>query len=122
MIICTENDKDFYKYKDKINSRKVNFTIRQIFSNWWNKFLEAYTKIKIRNVVYFNVNKMLKCKTWDLGYSLFKCPECGKLDPVPSFVVNEQLGFLKFINKKKSFEMECSYCGKPSFPIYESND
>ena len=26
---------------------------------------------------------MLKCKTWDLGYSLFKCPECGDEKIVP---------------------------------------
>ena len=43
--------------------------------------------------------------------------KCHKLDPVPSFIINEHLGFLKFIKEKKSFEMECPYCGDPSFPI-----
>ena len=33
-IICTENDKNFIKYKDIIKNRKVNFTIKQIFSDW----------------------------------------------------------------------------------------
>ena len=28
---------------------------------------------------------------------IFKCKKCHKLDPVPSFVVNEHMGFLKFI-------------------------
>lgn len=83
MIICTENDKNFCKFKDKVNNRKVVFTIKEIFSDWWNKFLEAYPKIKIRDVVYSNIDKMLKCKTWSLGYSLFKCPECGDEKVVP---------------------------------------
>lgn len=50
---------------------------------------------------------------------VYECTKCHKLDPVPGFVVCEQLGFLKFIKSKKSFEMECPYCGKPSFPIDE---
>lgn len=83
MIICTENDKDFIKYKDKVNNRKVIFTIKQIFQDWWNKFLETYPQFKIRDVVYHNVNKMLKCKTWDLGFTTFKCPDCGKEKIVP---------------------------------------
>ena len=72
------------------------------------------------------IQKMLKSAKSYFGNDekiyIYKRTKCGKLDPMPSFVVNEQLGFLKFINKKKSFEMECPYCGKPSFPIYESND
>ena len=83
MIICTENDKEFIKFKDKVNNRKVNFTIKQIFHDWWNKFLETYPHLKIRDVVYHNVNKMLKCKTWDLGFTTFKCPDCGKEKIVP---------------------------------------
>lgn len=34
---------------------------------------------------------------------IFKCKKCHKLDPVPSFVVNEHMGFLKFIKKRKYF-------------------
>ena len=41
MVICTENDKDFYKYKDKVNNRKVVFSIKQIFKDWWNKLKEC---------------------------------------------------------------------------------
>lgn len=78
MIICTENDKDFYKYKNLIKNRKVKFTIKQIFSDWWNKFLETYPNLKIRDVVFSNVNRMLKCKTPSLGFSSFSCPHCGK--------------------------------------------
>lgn len=83
MIICTENDKDFDKYRNKVEDRKVHFTIKQIFSDWWKKFLIQYPNIKIRDVVFSNVNRMLKCKTFSLGYSLFVCPDCGKEKIVP---------------------------------------
>lgn len=55
MILCAENDKDFIKYKDKVKDRKVIFTIKQIFKDWWNKFLDAYPNLNIRNVVFLNV-------------------------------------------------------------------
>ncbi len=42
---------------------------------------------------------------------IFKCVKCGKLDPVPSFIVNEQQGFLKFIGKKSAPKMDCPFCG-----------
>ena len=78
MIICTENDKDFYKFKDKVNSRKVKFAIKQIIKDWWKKFLDTYPNLNIRDVVFSNVEKMLKCKTWDLGFAIFSCPNCDK--------------------------------------------
>lgn len=31
---------------------------------------------------------------------IFKCKRCHKLDPVPDFIVNECMGFLKFIKRK----------------------
>ena len=78
MILCTENDNDFIKYKDKVKNRKVTFTIKQIFKDWWNKFLNNYPNLNIRNVVFLNVERMLKCQSWDLGYAIFKCPECNR--------------------------------------------
>lgn len=83
MIICTKNDRDFIKYEAKVKNRKTIFTIKQIFKDWWNKFLEAYPNISIRDVVFTNVSRMLKCKTWDLGYAIFKCPDCGNEKIVP---------------------------------------
>ncbi len=83
MIICTENDKDFIKFKDKVNNRKIVFTIKQIFKDWWNKFLAAYPNLNIRDVVFSNVERMLKCKTWDLGFAIFTCPNCHQEKIVP---------------------------------------
>ena len=53
---------------------------------------------------------------------VYECKKCHKLDPVPGFVIGEQLGLLKFIKAKKSYKMECPYCGGPSFPIKTSED
>lgn len=78
MIVCTQNDKNFHLYKDKVKNRKVIFTIRQIFLDWWLIFLKAFPHIKIRKVVINNVDRMLKCKTLSLGFTCFKCPDCGK--------------------------------------------
>lgn len=48
---------------------------------------------------------------------IFKCKKCHKLDPVPSFVINEQIGFLKFIKKESTPEMDCPYCGGTMLPL-----
>ncbi len=47
---------------------------------------------------------------------IFKCKKCGKLDPVPAFVVGEHIGFLKFIGKKSIPKMECPYCNGTMIP------
>ncbi len=52
---------------------------------------------------------------------IYQCKKCKKYDPVPGFVVSEQLGFLKFSKQKVSPEMECPYCGGKSFPIDLNN-
>jgi len=48
---------------------------------------------------------------------IFKCKKCHKLDPVPGFIVSEQLGFLNFIKKKDTPKMECPYCNGTMVPI-----
>lgn len=78
MIVSIENDKNYWKYKNKVKDKKTRFTIKEIFEDWWNKFCDKYENIKIRDVVIKNLDRMLKCKTKDAGFSLFKCPECGK--------------------------------------------
>mgnify|MGYP002646324424 FL=1 len=83
MIICTEKDNEFEQYKDKVKNKKVIFTIKDIFKDWWNNFLETYPNLNIRDVVFSNVERMLKCKTWDLGYAVYKCPNCGEEKIVP---------------------------------------
>ena len=77
-IICTQDDILFKQYENHINDQKVKYHIKDIFKDYWNKFLKSYPNINIRETVFDNINKMLKCKTLDLGFDVFKCPNCGK--------------------------------------------
>ena len=74
--------KIFINLKIKLIVEKF-FTIKQIFEDWWTKFLNTYPNLNIRNVVFSNVERMLKCKTWDLSFAIFSCPNCGD----PSFPI-----------------------------------
>lgn len=102
MILCTENDNDFIK--DKVKNRKVTFTIKQISKNWWNKFLNNY--LNIRNVVFLNVEKMLKFQSWDLDYAIFKCHDCGNEKIVPHTCKSRMCSSRSNkYNKKRSFSI-----------------
>lgn len=59
--------------------------------------MNNYPNSNIRNVVFLNVKRMLKCQLWDLGYAIFKCPECGKEKIVP-ILVNLECVILVVIN------------------------
>ena len=50
-------------------------------------------------------------------YIFFQCKKCKKYDPVPGFIVSEQIGFLKFSKQKATPEMQCPFCGGKSYPI-----
>lgn len=84
MIICTQKDKDFYLYKDKVNDHKVYFHIKDIFLDHWNNYLFKFAHRKRRPIIDKTINKFLKCKTWDLGYSVYQCPTCHNEKIVPN--------------------------------------
>lgn len=48
---------------------------------------------------------------------IFKCKKCNKLDPVPSFIIDEHMEFLEFIKKKDTPKMEYPYCNGTMIPI-----
>jgi len=59
--------------------KKYHFTLKDIFNDYWDNFIEFANsnKLSIRDVVHRDVNRMMVCKSPHLGYSAFKCPECG---------------------------------------------
>ena len=77
MIICSEDDKEFEQFKDRVKSRKVIFTIKQIFSDWWKPFLNTNKHLNIRDVVHSAVEKILSCKTLAAGFTLYYCSQCN---------------------------------------------
>jgi hypothetical protein len=57
-------------------------TLQYIFSQYWDLYLSWY-KGKIRAAVYENVEKILKCRTPQLGFHLYQCPECSRVRLIP---------------------------------------
>lgn len=77
-ILCTEDDKLFEQYKNNVSDRKIRFHIKDIFLDHWNDFLNKFPTLNIRETVFYNVKRMIKCKTLDLGFEVFICPNCNK--------------------------------------------
>lgn len=75
IINVFENEKELFNHYPK----KFYWQLKDIFIDYWDDFLHfANTKnLTIRNVVKRDVNRMMICKTSTLGYSCFKCPNCG---------------------------------------------
>ena len=73
-VFDTEKDL-FYSFP-----KKFYWNLKDIFNDYWFDFLDfAETKnLTIRPVVHRDVNRMINCKTSALGYSCFKCPNCGE--------------------------------------------
>ena len=73
-VFDTKND--LYKTYPK----NTYWFLKDIFNDYWYDFLDfANAKsLNIRDVVYRDVDRMIKCKTSALGYSCYKCPNCGE--------------------------------------------
>ena len=59
------------------------FTIKQIFQDNWDNFVLENNDIKIRPIVFEEVNKIINCGNPDFGYALYICEHCGKFLKVP---------------------------------------
>lgn len=59
------------------------FTIKQIFLDNWNDFLNDNSDISIRPIVFEEINKIMNCGNPDYGYALYVCDHCGKFLKVP---------------------------------------
>ena len=64
--------------KIKYQTKKVIFHIKDIFIDHWNNFLNKFPNLNIRQTVFDNIKRTIKCKTLDLGFDVFKCHNCGK--------------------------------------------
>lgn len=57
-------------------------TLQAIFSLYWEGYL-AWFKGTIRPAVHENVRKILMCRTPQLGFHAFKCPNCNNIKLMP---------------------------------------
>lgn len=83
MIVCTEKDKDFEIYKEKVNTRKVIFHIKDIFNDHWDNYKIKFANRKRRHIIDKVIDNFLLCKSFKLGYSLYECPICHEEKIVP---------------------------------------
>lgn len=52
------------------------FTIKDIFSNYWDAFRELNSHKVIRPAILTNVEKMIACRDLSKGYVFYECPTC----------------------------------------------
>ena len=57
-------------------------TLQAIFAVHWESYYNWYNRT-IREAVVDNVNKILKCRTFQLGYHMYKCPNCPTIRLIP---------------------------------------
>lgn len=73
--------------KEEINTNPHSnaFSIKRIFKDNWNDFRKQDDVIKngIRPCVIKEVTKMMGCKEFDNGFTLFECLNCNKYTRVP---------------------------------------
>ena len=83
MIVYTEKDKEFEIYKEKVNTRKVIFHIKDIFHDHWDNYKVRFSNRKRRPIIDKVIDNFLLCKSFKLGYSLYECPICHEEKIVP---------------------------------------
>lgn len=69
---------EFYNSNFYKSSKKIK--IKSIFEDHWDRFVEVAPSlnIKIRDIVFKEVNRLISCGTSALGYSLYQCPDCNE--------------------------------------------
>ena len=68
----------------KVYPKKFYWDLKDIFNDYWDNFLSFAKKrnLKIRHIVFEEVNKMRLCKTKEMGFSVYECPDCHKIKNV----------------------------------------
>ena len=78
--------------------KKQSYSIKDIFVDHWSDFCKYAedNNLIIRDIVYFEVAKMMKCKTPQLGFSFYECPELKRVVIPPSVQNIEGNSFFPF--------------------------
>ena len=61
----------------------TKFHIRDIFANYWDSFLDTFPSLRIRDIVFEEVTKVINCGTINLGYTMYECKHCDNYTIVP---------------------------------------
>ena len=84
LLIAAKNGLHVYENTiTKLNNTPVarnqdnKYTIKEIFFNYWDKFLELNQHKDIRQSLITNVRRMIDCRDLSKGYVFYECPNCG---------------------------------------------
>ena len=69
-IFNTEKELHVHYPNDK------KYTTKDVIE-YWPSFLNNNPNLKIRDVVYYEIDKVLSCRTPKLGGAVWECPDCG---------------------------------------------
>ena len=61
------------------HDRTIKIRLKDIFSDHWDNFISENPNLIIRPVIHKEVNRMISCRTSELGYSVYECPNCGEI-------------------------------------------
>lgn len=75
------SEKELFQYYPK----NTYWSLKNIFKDYWDSFLMYAERknLKIRDVVFRDVKRMINCQDASLGFSLYKCPTCNNQKLVP---------------------------------------
>jgi len=83
LLIAAKNGLHVYENTiTKLNNTPVarkqdnKYTIKEIFFNYWDKFLELNQHKDIRQSIITNVRRMIDCRDLSKGYVFYECPNC----------------------------------------------
>ena len=54
-----------------------HYDAKELYEKYWRPFLNDNSELNIRDAVFYNIDRMLRCRTPELGGAVFECPNCG---------------------------------------------
>ena len=74
-----------YRYEATINKMVKKYTIKEIFQDNWDEFVDEMTKQgkTIRSTIMEEVAKIIGCQDPSNGFALYSCPDCMVQKRVP---------------------------------------
>jgi hypothetical protein len=76
ILLFNEIKNHIYRDEPKSNF-EIKYTFKQIFADNWEGYVKHFSKVMtIPDYVFDNVERMMKCRTDALGFTLYECPDC----------------------------------------------
>ena len=53
-----------------------HYDVKEIYEYHWNNFVNDNPNLYIKDTVFYNIERTLKCRTPKLSRAVFECPNC----------------------------------------------